>query len=187
MSKNERAPAAGNGRGAENANQGASKHKHSTPSRRTAPAGDPIDRLLDRLDHVRQTGDRWRARCPSHGSDRNQSLSITAADDGTVLLKCFGGCGAADVMAAAGLTLADLFPERPQENRTPRTAAERRMARERARMYAIRRLLPELALEVRIVLAAAAVIGNGERLNLTDEDRLVEAVERIEQAREVLR
>jgi hypothetical protein len=72
--------------------------------------------LLDRLHGVRQTGPyRWLARCPAH-EDRSPSLSIRELDDGTILIKDFGGCGAADVVAAVGLTLADLFPRRPSDH-----------------------------------------------------------------------
>jgi DNA primase len=51
----------------------------------------PIEKVLSRLPGHRTTGDGFKACCPSH-EDRNPSLSIREADDGTVLLKCFGGC-----------------------------------------------------------------------------------------------
>lgn len=73
---------------------------------------EPVDRLLERLDGVRRTGPgRWIARCPAH-EDRSPSLSIREGDDGRVLLYDFAGCGACDVVAAVGLDLSDLFPER---------------------------------------------------------------------------
>ena len=69
-------------------------------------------RLLDRLDGVKQTGpQRWLAKCPAH-ADRSPSLSIRELDDGRILIHDFGGCGAAAVVEALGLTLADLF-EKP--------------------------------------------------------------------------
>jgi hypothetical protein len=69
--------------------------------------------LLDRLERVRQTApSRWLARCPAH-EDKSPSLSIRELDDGRVLLHCFGGCEVGDVLAAVGLTMADLFPQRP--------------------------------------------------------------------------
>lgn len=69
-------------------------------------------KLLDRLQGVRQSGPgRWLAKCPAH-EDRSPSLSVRELDDGTALIKCFGGCGAADVLAAVGLELKDLFPRR---------------------------------------------------------------------------
>ena len=68
--------------------------------------------LIDRLERVRQTAPgRWLAKCPAH-QDRSPSLSIRELDDGRVLLYDFGGCQVGDVLAAVGLTVADLFPQR---------------------------------------------------------------------------
>lgn len=67
--------------------------------------------LIDRLQKVRRNGDkRWQACCPAH-DDRTPSLVVQELDDGRVLVKCFAGCGAADVMAAVGLSLSDLFAD----------------------------------------------------------------------------
>jgi len=75
------------------------------------------DALLIRLEAVREREPgSWIAKCPSH-QDRSPSLSVRETNDGTVLLKCFAGCGAADVVGAVGLSLRDLFPERPEHRR----------------------------------------------------------------------
>lgn len=50
------------------------------------------------------------AQCPAH-KDRNPSLSITPIE-GSVLLHCFADCDTADVLAAVGLTKADLYDSR---------------------------------------------------------------------------
>jgi hypothetical protein len=72
----------------------------------------PTDRFLSRLNGVRQVGlSRWVALCPSH-DDRHPSLAIRETDDGTLLLKCFGGCGAHEIVSAVGMELHDLFPQR---------------------------------------------------------------------------
>lgn len=72
--------------------------------------------LIDRLSKVKQTApDRWIAACPSH-EDKSPSLSIREVSDGRVLVKCFAGCGAADVVAAVGLNMSDLFPARLPEH-----------------------------------------------------------------------
>jgi hypothetical protein len=69
----------------------------------------PVSRLLDRLEHVRQTAPgRWIARCPAH-EDRSPSLSIRETDDSRTLLYCFAGCETDAVLSALGLTLGDLF------------------------------------------------------------------------------
>ena len=74
----------------------------------------PADLLLPNLELVKEVpagkyAQRWLARCPAH-ADRNPSLAITLADDGRLLLKCYAGCGAVDVVNAVGLELKDLFP-----------------------------------------------------------------------------
>lgn len=72
----------------------------------------PVDTLLSRLDRVRPTGTgRWLARCPAH-DDRSPSLSVGETDDGTVLIRCFAGCGPTEILGAVGLELRDLFPPR---------------------------------------------------------------------------
>ena len=70
-----------------------------------------IDTLLSALDGVKQVAHgRWRARCPAHDAKNPNVLSIGETTDGTVLVKCFHGCTAADVVGAVGLKLHDLFP-----------------------------------------------------------------------------
>ena len=72
--------------------------------------GAPVDALLARLEQVKQTGPgQWRARCPAHES-KGLTLSIGEADSGAALLYCFAGCGAADVLAALGMQLSELYP-----------------------------------------------------------------------------
>ena len=71
---------------------------------------EPIDIFLSALPTFRQNGrDRWMAPCPAH-DDRDPSLSIRRMHDGRILLKCFAGCGAVDIVESLGLKLADLFP-----------------------------------------------------------------------------
>ncbi len=72
------------------------------------------DLLLSRLDKVSGKHPKWMARCPAH-SDNGPSLSIKELDDGRILVHCFAGCGASDIMTAIGLSLSDLYPERRGE------------------------------------------------------------------------
>ena len=78
----------------------------------------PIEIVLSALPRYRPTKPGcWMASCPTanhkHG-DRNMSLSIREADDGTVLLRCFANCAAGEIVAALGLQLRDLFPPPPE-------------------------------------------------------------------------
>ena len=76
----------------------------------------PLENLLSRLDKVRAHGREYEALCPSH-NDRTPSLGIRETDDGTLLVKCRCGCPTKDVLAAIGLTPADLYPEHLRKGR----------------------------------------------------------------------
>lgn len=74
----------------------------------------PIDTVLSRLADVRQVGEgQWKACCPCHDSRSRQSLSITLADDGKVLLHCFAKCDIKAILGALNLKSSDLFPHEP--------------------------------------------------------------------------
>lgn len=75
---------------------------NSTPQER-------FEQLLSLLDNVTRNGSQASARCPAHDDQRN-SLSVGIGDDGRLLVKCHAGCETADVVRAAGCTMADLFP-----------------------------------------------------------------------------
>ncbi|MGB9813476.1 MAG: hypothetical protein ACPLRZ_11315 [Thermovenabulum sp.] len=69
-----------------------------------------INRILIRLEVVRNTGPgRWIAKCPAH-PDKRPSLAIKQAEDGRILLHCFAGCNTRAILEAIGLDYSDLFP-----------------------------------------------------------------------------
>lgn len=146
----------------------------------TAP-GNAAQVLLSRLDGVKKAGRGWIARCPAH-EDRRASLSVAEGDDARVLLHCFAGCTAADVVAAAGLELADLYPER--KDRGHLTPAQRRTldmeTRVSRRWAALSAVLPEVA----VVEVAANRIIEGGTLSDDDLGRLRLAHQRIHEARQ---
>jgi hypothetical protein len=76
-----------------------------------------IELILSRLPKYAASGkNRYIAPCPAH-DDRSPSLSITEAADGRVLIHCFAGCPALDVVESIGIGLADLYPpESPDYN-----------------------------------------------------------------------
>jgi len=128
--------------------------------------------LLDRLDGVKQTGpDRWIAKCPSH-KDRSPSLSIREIDDGRVLLKCFAGCGALDVLDSLGLTWSALFPEGGHHSALPSQlkipAAD---------------LLVILAHEMTVAVLILHEIVTNRAVSEGHVDRLMQAAARINKAR----
>ncbi len=70
-----------------------------------------IQALINRLEKVRETGrDRYIAKCPAH-DDGDPSLSIRQLPDSRILLRCFAGCGAVDVLNALGLNWQSLMPD----------------------------------------------------------------------------
>jgi len=71
----------------------------------------PIEKVLARLNGVKRTGSGYSALCPAH-DDHEQSLSVSEGKDGRVLLKCHRGCKTENIVAAIGLTMADLFPRK---------------------------------------------------------------------------
>ncbi len=68
----------------------------------------PLERLLDKLDKVRQSGIGFTALCPAH-DDHNPSLSVRQGDDGKMLVKCHAGCPTKQVLGLLGLQMSDLF------------------------------------------------------------------------------
>ena len=80
----------------------------------------PLQRVIDALKtkgcKPRNVGPhQYSARCPAHEDD-NPSLSISLGDNGGAVLHCHGSCAPEEIVAALGLTLADLFADAP---RTP--------------------------------------------------------------------
>lgn len=141
-----------------------------------------VDVLLARLEHIQKSGKGWRAACPSCGG-RSRKLSVSESDDGRVLLHCFGGCDAAAVVGAAGLTLGDLFPERLAADSPEERKRRQRLARE-AQWGAA---LEMLELESTIVLIAGGQLQRGGKLSQEDAQRFDQALLRIADARAILR
>jgi len=78
-----------------------------------------IEVLLSQLTKVKPNGrGQYTACCPAH-NDKHPSLAIRQTDDGKILLKCFGGCSAYEIVGAVGFSLTDLFPPRESNHSTP--------------------------------------------------------------------
>lgn len=74
--------------------------------------------ILNRLTGVKGGSGQWYARCPAH-DDKHQSLSVSIGQDGRVLLNCHAGCSVENVAAAMGLTVKDLFVDKPKVQERP--------------------------------------------------------------------
>jgi hypothetical protein len=132
-----------------------------------------VDHVLSRLERVHKGSKPgvWRAACPAC-DDPHQALAIRVLDDGRILLKCFRQCEALDVLAAVGLTFADVMPERIDDGR---------ISRERSPFPAVD-VLRAVAFEALVVMVNGADMLATGRQNATDQARLAEAVGRIQAA-----
>lgn len=142
------------------------------------------DKLLSRLQKVKPRGDgsSWTACCPAH-DDKSPSLLVTERDD-CVLVHCRAGCGGAEIVAAAGLQFADLYPER-QDDKTSMVGrdgkyryggrgSERYSTRPRKPFDALA-VLQSLSLEAMVVSLAAQLVQQHYEKILEEipEERLV--------------
>ena len=135
----------------------------------------PIDKILQRLESVKKTGsDKWLARCPAH-DDRRPSLSIREAEDGKVLVKCWSGCGAGEIVSALGLSLGDLFPGDRRSLRQHGTGPMRRP-------FDYRDALQGISHEATVARLIVAAVHRGDELDADSLDRLALAEERIDAA-----
>ena len=129
-----------------------------------------INNLLGRLNKVKSTGrNSWLACCPAH-DDKSPSLSIKEEADGHILLHCFAGCSAVDVVGAVGVDIGDLFPEQVHQK-----------APVKKKFYATD-ILKAIKFESQIVLLAAFELKKNKELDETDLQRLQLAYERIREA-----
>ena len=131
----------------------------------------PVDLVLSRLPDAKPSGrDRWRSACPAHDGTNRSALSIGIGNDDAVLLRCWHGCEAADVVAALGLDLHDLFPER-----LTGTSPMRRRG-----LLSAGQALDVLAFEASLIRLAGQNLANGHQLTDDDLERLAVAAARIQ-------
>lgn len=132
----------------------------------------PAEKLLPNVKKLKQTGQgRWVGCCPAH-DDKHPSLTIRELDDSTLLIKCWSGCSAAEIVAAAGLRMGDLFPER----------TDAPLAKATRRPFPAADVLRAVGFEALVVSAAAAALATGEPLSSVDRERLLLAAERLNSA-----
>lgn len=134
---------------------------------------EPVELLLSRLERVRANRNgTWVARCPAH-DDRSPSLSIATGDNGKVLLHCFAGCGAADVVEAIGLELSSLFPETHDWKGQRRTNVD------------YKALCHFIQHEITVLIIAAQKVRVGEVLTEDDQETLARVQKSLERLNNV--
>ncbi len=133
-----------------------------------------IETVISRLDGVRETGyGKYVARCPAH-DDKSPSLAIKDCGDGRILLHCFSLCETEDVLAAIGLTFADVMPERVGEMHTYKPVHQR---------FDARQVLAGLSHEVMVVCLIADRLAGVA--NDVDQSRLLLAGVRLNTALDI--
>ena len=132
------------------------------------------DKLLSRLQRVKRTGPaKWIASCPTR-EDKSPSLSVRELEDGTVLLHDHGGESVEAILAAVGLSFADLYPTQPGH-----------FAKPTRRPFNASDVLSLVAFEATVaVLVVSDIV---KRDGATEEDlaRLLVAAQRLGNAAEV--
>src|SRR5687767_5262 len=66
--------------------------------------------VLDRLRVASRNGETAMCFCPAHDDRNNPSLSVKA-ENRNLLLHCFAGCRAEDIVSKMGLEMKDLFTQ----------------------------------------------------------------------------
>lgn len=92
-------------------------------------------------------------------------------DDGRTLIHCFAGCEPGAILAALGLTLADLFPDRGGHHRPagrPRIPAPA--------------VLSAIVTECWIIATVASDVSNGFDVDAATAQRVALAAQRVQQA-----
>ena len=113
--------------------------------------------------------DEYQCLCPAH-QDKTASLSIKNLPDERILIHCFAGCAANDILEAVGLTFDDIVPKR---------LGDFKPVSKPFNPYAV---LKAISNETLLVALAGLEVANGKTLPQEDKDRLMMAVNRLREA-----
>lgn len=134
-----------------------------------------VEDIISRLEKVRRTrAHNWIAACPAH-QDKSPSLTLHAADDGRILVRCWAGCSFEEIVSGVGLGYEPWFPPKQADDfkkavRKPYPAAD---------------VLEAIAGEAMVVAVTIAGIANGTKLTPEDYLRMLTAAGRIAEARRI--
>ena len=116
--------------------------------------------------------DEYQCLCPAH-NDKTASLSIKNLPDERILIHCFAGCAANDILGAVGLTFNDIVPKR---------LGDFKPVSKPFNPYAV---LKAISNETLLVALAGLEVANGKTLPQEDKDRLMIAVNRLREAYQI--
>jgi hypothetical protein len=82
----------------------------------------PIENLLSRVDSPKKgnKAGQYSAFCTHQVNRKERKLSITERTDGSLLLKCWGGCDFYEILKNLGLEVHELYPPRNLSGREPK-------------------------------------------------------------------
>lgn len=129
----------------------------------------PAEKFLSRVQaqKYKAGADHGVFKCPAHG-DKRASASWRELPDGRLLVHCFAGCSAEEILSSISLTLSDLYPEcNPEHGKHER------------RPFLATDALRCVSFECLVVSAAASSLATGTPLSSVDRDRLLLASERL--------
>lgn len=116
--------------------------------------------------------DEYQCLCPAH-NDKTASLSIKNLPDERILIHCFAGCAANDILGAVGLTFDDIVPKR---------LGDFKPVSKPFNPYAV---LKAISNETLLVALAGLEVANGKTLPQEDKNRLMIAVNRLREAYQI--
>lgn len=131
-----------------------------------------VENLLGCLDKVREkptkgTSRNWEACCPAH-DDNDPSLSITELSDQRVLVHCWAGCSALDVISSLGLEWSELFP--PDDNYQPLAKTKHSTDLDKMLVGINQRTVDEI-----VIAMGDESMAKGEKLSPQDRQRYMDA------------
>lgn len=130
-----------------------------------------LDLLLEKLEGVRPRGNgKYTALCPAH-EDKHPSLAIAEKENGAIVMHCFAGCGAGEILEMLGLDFAALYPQN--------TRPEQHNCKPFKRPFDPRHIFAAVAGEALTVVQFSRQLASGTPLSGDDHDRLVLAIQRI--------
>lgn len=129
--------------------------------------------ILSHFNKVRATSKNgsYNCLCPAH-DDSSASLSIKICEDGRVLIHCFAGCDIQSILGAVGLTLDDIVPQRID------------LLKPQGKAYNPFAILKNMKDEALFVYMCARHIEQGEKLETSDKEKLLDTITKLKEAYE---
>ncbi len=129
--------------------------------------------FLSRVRHKRTGPNTYVFHSPTR-ADKHPSGTLRVLDDGRVLICDHGGDSTAEILAAVGLTFADLYPER--------LGSDRYVIKGERRPFPAADVLRAVAFEAFVIATIGAAIHSGKPVSQQDRERLMIAVGRVQAA-----